>query len=171
MINDSEEPKKLCKTCEEEKPLSQMCKNKNCKSGYKPQCKKCARNFNTKYYNDHWDKRRDSGRISTHNNRDNNGGDIFSVKDWEDLKYEYDNCCAYCNKPSEFLTIDHIIPKSKGGTNEKSNIAPACKFCNGSKNNKDLKEWLDGDYIDQDEAEMWYEALNMDDICEALRGR
>ncbi len=31
------------------------------------------------------------------------------------------------------VTLDHVIPKSKGGTNDASNIAAACFECNGSK--------------------------------------
>jgi len=34
------------------------------------------------------------------------------------------------------LTVEHIIPLSKGGTNYIDNIVPACRFCNLSKNNR-----------------------------------
>ncbi|MBF0567396.1 MAG: HNH endonuclease [Nitrospirae bacterium] len=43
--------------------------------------------------------------------------------------------CYYCNSsihPSE-LTMDHIIPVSRGGMSVKSNIAAACKGCNDRK--------------------------------------
>jgi 5-methylcytosine-specific restriction endonuclease McrA len=43
--------------------------------------------------------------------------------------------CYYCNKdfaPTE-LTMDHIIPISRGGMSIKSNIAATCKGCNDRK--------------------------------------
>lgn len=46
--------------------------------------------------------------------------------------------CQYCHtqfKNSE-LTLDHVIPKSKGGKTTWENIVTACKKCNHSKGNK-----------------------------------
>ena len=52
--------------------------------------------------------------------------------------------CWYCGRevsnPRE-LTIDHIFPRSKGGTNDTDNIFLVCKSCNSSKGNKDIIEW------------------------------
>jgi len=43
--------------------------------------------------------------------------------------------CAKCE--SEYrLTVDHIIPLSKGGNNELSNLQVLCAECNASKGNK-----------------------------------
>jgi 5-methylcytosine-specific restriction endonuclease McrA len=39
--------------------------------------------------------------------------------------------CAYCDEPSE--TIDHVIPRHRGGTDDLSNLIGACAFCNQSK--------------------------------------
>lgn len=47
--------------------------------------------------------------------------------------------CQYCNRHrsklrnSEFLTRDHIIPQSKGGTNAWTNVVTACSACNNKK--------------------------------------
>ncbi len=45
------------------------------------------------------------------------------------------NTCQYCAKsfPSEKLTIDHIVPKSRGGKNSWTNLVAACKKCNQKK--------------------------------------
>ena len=51
--------------------------------------------------------------------------------------------CHYCgNKFSkDLLTMDHIIPLSRGGTSERFNIVPACKDCNNKKKNLLPAEW------------------------------
>jgi 5-methylcytosine-specific restriction endonuclease McrA len=36
----------------------------------------------------------------------------------------------------ELMTIDHIIPKSKGGTNDLENLQPMCNSCNAKKADK-----------------------------------
>lgn len=53
----------------------------------------------------------------------------------------FDNSCAYCGTAKQ-LTIDHIVPVSKGGKNMVGNIVPACKSCNSSKGAKDYEEWF-----------------------------
>ncbi len=44
------------------------------------------------------------------------------------------NCCEICGS-IENLTIDHIIPLSKKGTNENSNLRCLCLKCNQKKRN------------------------------------
>lgn len=43
--------------------------------------------------------------------------------------------CYYCNKEvgRANLTMDHIVPLSRGGKSKKGNIVPACKECNNKK--------------------------------------
>lgn len=53
--------------------------------------------------------------------------------------------CFYCEKiieSSADLTKDHIIPKSKGGSNKKNNIVISCKHCNNSKASRTLQEFM-----------------------------
>lgn len=57
-------------------------------------------------------------------------------RDIKKLFLEYNNCCAIC-KSKENLTIDHIIPRSKGGLNVLDNLQILCKGCNNKKYNKD----------------------------------
>lgn len=59
------------------------------------------------------------------------------------LRGPFGHCaCAYCGRWNEKLTIDHIVPKSKGGPHfAKWNMIPSCLKCNASKSNFPLFEW------------------------------
>lgn len=50
--------------------------------------------------------------------------------------------CQYCgtHHATRDLTFDHVIPRSKGGTNGWQNVVAACVPCNGRKGNKLLSE-------------------------------
>jgi len=50
-----------------------------------------------------------------------------------------DNKCQYCGSSAD-LTIDHIIPKSKGGSSTWENLVTACTQCNNKKDNKSPAE-------------------------------
>ncbi len=43
--------------------------------------------------------------------------------------------CHYCRKKfkSNKLTMDHVVPISRGGKSTKGNIVPCCKECNTKK--------------------------------------
>ena len=44
--------------------------------------------------------------------------------------------CAYCGIESKSLTVDHVIPLSRGGKSNFENCVAACKKCNAKKGNK-----------------------------------
>tara|TARA_B100001750_G_C15178186_1_gene432707 strand:+ start:20 stop:535 length:516 start_codon:yes stop_codon:yes gene_type:complete len=48
--------------------------------------------------------------------------------------------CQYCGCKNLELTLDHIIPKDKGGIDSWNNLVAACKKCNIKKGNKLLKD-------------------------------
>lgn len=48
--------------------------------------------------------------------------------------------CEYCNGTNS-LSIEHIVPLSRGGSNLPDNITVSCKSCNSSKGSKLLSEW------------------------------
>ena len=50
--------------------------------------------------------------------------------------------CIYCARDNVQLTVEHMLPLSRGGKHCFSNIVLACTTCNFSKNNKTLEEWL-----------------------------
>lgn len=51
--------------------------------------------------------------------------------------------CLYCGETFEdrFLTRDHVIPQSRGGSDTWSNCVTACAKCNHSKGNRTPEEW------------------------------
>lgn len=59
----------------------------------------------------------------------------------EHRKRIFGHRCAYCGQKPKHLTIDHVIPKSHGGSDEPRNLVPACLSCNGKKKNLDLWDW------------------------------
>ena len=48
--------------------------------------------------------------------------------------------CQYCGHSGRDLTIDHVIPKSRGGRTSWENMVVACKRCNLRKGNRTLAE-------------------------------
>jgi len=51
-----------------------------------------------------------------------------------------DFTCMYCGRKDQRLTIDHIIPKSRGGATDFENCVAACKPCNNRKNDRTPSE-------------------------------
>ena len=49
------------------------------------------------------------------------------------LRRDY-NTCHYCGQ--EANTVDHLIPVSKGGTDDASNMVACCLQCNSSKRDR-----------------------------------
>jgi hypothetical protein len=56
------------------------------------------------------------------------------------IKNKWEYKCAYCGSDNE-LTIDHIVPQSKGGSDYTTNVVCCCKICNQSKGHLPWKEW------------------------------
>ena len=50
--------------------------------------------------------------------------------------------CFYCGEQGKPLTLDHIIPKSRGGTDRVANLTTACLKCNQQKDNQLPEEFL-----------------------------
>ena len=72
---------------------------------------------------------------------------IFESWEWK---------CAYCGKDLNIdsATIDHILPKFKGGHNVKSNMLCSCSKCNRSKGSSLLEEWYNTYNLDYTEERL-----------------
>ena len=79
----------------------------------------------------------------------------LSVAAWERKMAAFGHRCAYCGvqhgsprRPHgdprfvEFLTVDHLIPRSRGGSHDPDNLVPACSACNCEKGDMLLLEWV-----------------------------
>lgn len=65
---------------------------------------------------------------------------VKSIKPSRNRIYKRDgNRCVYCGSSKE-LTIDHVLPKSRGGGNGWLNLATSCIKCNLKKGNKTPEE-------------------------------
>lgn len=60
---------------------------------------------------------------------------LLTVQEWEEIKRRAQNKCYYCKRTMQRLTMDHVIPISKGGLHTASNVVPACRACNSRKHN------------------------------------
>lgn len=58
------------------------------------------------------------------------------------LLEKFSRTCAYCGAKDTPLEIEHIVPKSRGGSDRVSNLTLACVPCNKKKDNKTIDEFL-----------------------------
>jgi len=57
------------------------------------------------------------------------------------IKYGWGGFCAYC-RCNRATTLDHLKPKSKGGSSLRSNLIPACRECNHAKGSQPWLVWF-----------------------------
>jgi hypothetical protein len=76
------------------------------------------------------------------------------------IREKWDHKCAYCES-EENLTLDHVVPQSKGGLDITRNVVCCCKFCNHSKGQTPWEEW----YYNQD----FFTQENYKKICDWMK--
>ena len=81
--------------------------------------------------------------------------------------------CAYCGRSMKNWTLDHIVPRSKGGPTRRWNLAKCCSRCNGAKGSIDVLPWyrpqLFWDAYREDTLFQWMRFnASMDDAMNAL---
>jgi len=157
---------KNCKRCETVKDFSDFYKNLNLKHGLSLYCKICMKELTKKTYSNNrekrikkireWEKKNPETVIKQRLAYGKKNKELLkkrsmlwhasnSAKKWNgesgDLTLDDINEllktteCVFCGA-TEDLTLDHIIPVSKGGENTKSNIQRLCRRCNSSKGNR-----------------------------------
>ena len=70
----------------------------------------------------------------------------LSGEQWDKLRrivFNRDNyTCFYCKERGGILECDHVLPLSRGGSNDVINLVSSCVACNRSKGRKTVGEWL-----------------------------
>jgi len=64
----------------------------------------------------------------------------FELKEY--LLQKWGRKCAYCSVENVPFEIEHILAKTKGGSNRVSNLCLSCHSCNQAKGNKSVEEFL-----------------------------
>ncbi|MBK06286.1 MAG: HNH endonuclease [Deltaproteobacteria bacterium] len=63
-------------------------------------------------------------------------GTLFGYQVREYLLEKWGRKCAYCGKQNVPLQVEHMTPKSRGGSNRVDNLTLACEMCNQKKGSK-----------------------------------
>lgn len=157
---------KTCTKCGVIKPLDLFYKDSRYRSGRRTQCKTCDSlkamkwrtnnqgrwdSYMTKWRIDNKEKSRKTLNEWRIRNRERlhqqlhrrrirlQQGSIFQIID-KDLNRLYSSCCVNCGS-SENISLDHIVPISRGGRHSIGNLQPLCRSCNSSKRDKFMVEW------------------------------
>lgn len=81
--------------------------------------------------------------------------------------------CQYCGKTGGDLTVDHIMPRSRGGRDEWENVVVACLKCNVSKGNRTPEEaglkmrtrpTRPGNFVHFELSKQWSDSADVYDI-------
>ncbi|MBN2304795.1 MAG: RRXRR domain-containing protein [Anaerolineae bacterium] len=68
-------------------------------------------------------------------------GTLWGYEVREYLLEKWGRTCAYCGTQNVPLEIEHIVPKSRGGSDRVSNLTLACTGCNQDKGNRTTEEY------------------------------
>lgn len=98
-----------------------------------------ARELSRKYASERPEKRRQYERTR----RSMINGAVGKITYREELALfkKYDYRCLCCGRDDVKLTIDHIVPISRGGSNTIENAQPLCSKCNSRKGNRSTKDY------------------------------
>lgn len=69
-------------------------------------------------------------------------GELQGYEVREYLLEKWGRRCAYCDVENVPLEVEHIIAKSRGGSDRVSNLTLSCNQCNREKSNRDVREFL-----------------------------
>ena len=69
-------------------------------------------------------------------------GELLGYEVREYLLNKWERKCTYCQAENVPLQVEHIHPKSKGGSNRISNLCLACEKCNVKKGTQNIQDFL-----------------------------
>lgn len=154
---------RVCNKCKIPKQLDSFPKNKRFPLGRAYTCSLCMKDILAAYRKDNPEKRRQTVKNTNdrrrkainkwkRENKDKMGvyrtrrravkkgnGGSHTVAEWRAILSDANHACKHCGRTDVKLTKDHIIPLTKGGTDNASNLQPLCFSCNSRKGNR--YEW------------------------------
>lgn len=161
---------KRCTRCKELKPGTRefFTAHPNMRDGLQSTCKACRaaivsaeqmrnRSKRNAYVRHHYAENNDVGRATSRRKSHKRRAAEFNLpatlteREWQVCLRYWNSCCAYCGNPPGLLrefqiTRDHWIPVTDLRPDNpgyvETNIVPACRTCNNSKNNREPIEWL-----------------------------
>lgn len=57
----------------------------------------------------------------------------------QDIYLAWEHRCAYCGDLAQ--SLDHVLPKARGGLTVPRNLVPACLPCNAAKGHREVFSW------------------------------
>ncbi len=148
------EQSKACSRCKQILSYKAFNKDKSSATGYQDRCRNCEKIVRKNYYLAHkqseisrvsnWHKSTEQGKARRKRARLNRQALIRNAESKFITRKEFIRLaaspCFYCGS-SKDLTLDHIIPLSRGGRHSIGNLVSACNICNATKNAKFITEW------------------------------
>lgn len=148
---------RFCTYCSHWHAIEDFGKDRHQSDGISVYCLHCNRMkhlakrvFDPDYRKKQYQRNRKTELATVHRSiaRRNDASGSFTARELRKLYRQYDHVCLACGRsePEIQLTPDHVIPLSRGGSNEISNIQPLCLECNLSKATKtiDYREMVEG---------------------------
>ena len=138
----------ICKDCISKRRKEYYKKNRNTildrQNKYYQEHKQEYTRRSIEWQRKNWDKIKDKNKWKTKRRRNAQGS--YTIEQWNECIKFFGGVCAYSSEEfgedvSEKITVEHIIPISKNGTNFIWNIIPVKFKYNSSRNNELLKKW------------------------------
>ena len=130
-----------CRLCDEDKSTSEFHRNRAISTGYERVCKPCAKIKAATWRSENKQSRSpnpEAKELRESRRRANlAGAETNLLPGFRRVLFAFfGNVCLACGT-TEKLEADHVIPISKGGSNNIENLQPLCKGCNVAKLVKD----------------------------------
>jgi 5-methylcytosine-specific restriction endonuclease McrA len=122
----------LCRVCREEKFLSDF--QRAGKGALRTECRTCCNDQRVRWAHSTPERhKRALSMRKEYTERRKNAPGGHTQAEWDAKIKAYANRCAYCGCGDRPMVREHVIPLSASGTNDITNLVPACQPCNARK--------------------------------------